>query len=169
MKQTRQILGLEKPRDGETTDLTRKNLGMVTGGIGQIVDGLGNLRNSDGSFAHGADAFAPVFEPGYAEILARAADAAVGFLFKSHLSQISENPHDRVEFGSYSDFDDTIDADSKDITIFEAPIRPSEALYYCEPQLYDNELRRYIRDKKDAIDRNQIISNIASALIKAKS
>ncbi len=165
LARTRQVLGLEKPRSGDTDAETRKNLGMVTGGIGQIVEGLGNLRNSDGSFAHGADAYAPLFDGEYAEILARAADAVVGFLFKSHLTQSSEDPHHRVSFGSYPDFDDIVDNDNDAITVFEAPIRPSEALYHCEPLMYDNELRRYIRDKKDLAERNAIIIQFISALV----
>ncbi|WP_375687973.1 abortive infection family protein [Pseudooceanicola sp. LIPI14-2-Ac024] len=169
MLRARQVLGLEKPREGQTSDLTRKNLGMITGGIGQIVEGLGNLRNSDGSFAHGADAYAPLFDIEYAEILARAADAAVGFLFKSHLSQIDVDPHDRVSFGSYREFDDIVDYQSDEISIFEAPIRPSEALYHCEPQLYDNELRRFLREKKELAARNHIIVSILTDLIGHKS
>ena len=169
LTRTRQVLGLEKPRTGDVDEAVRKNLGMVTGGIGQIVEGLGNLRNSDGSFAHGADAYAPLFDVEYAEILARAADAVVGFLFKSHLAQSSEDPHSRKNFGTYPDFDDVVDADNDQIAIFEAPIRPSEALYYCEPQIYDNELRRYIKEKNENIEKNQIIVGIVSALILSKS
>lgn len=169
LTRTRQVLGLEKPRSEDSDAKTRKNLGMVTSGIGQIVEGLGNLRNSDGSFAHGADAYAPLFDTEYAEILARAADAVVGFLFKSHLAQSSEDPHSRVSFGAYPDFDDIVDNDNDEISVFEAPIRPSEALYHCEPLLYNNELRRHLNEKKELAERNAIILNIVSALIRNKS
>ena len=169
LTRTRQVLGLEKPRPGDANETIRKNLGMVTGGIGQIVEGLGNLRNSDGSFAHGADAYAPLFDAEYAEILARAADAVVGFLFKSHLAQSSEDPHHRVGFGSYPEFDDIVDNENDEITVFEAPIRPSEALYHCEPLLYDTELRRHLREKKDLMARNKIVLDIVAALIRQKS
>jgi hypothetical protein len=165
LTRTRQVLGLGNPRQGEADGTVRKNLGMVTGGISQIVEGLGNLRNSDGSFAHGADAYAPLFDCEYAEILARAADAVVGFLFKSHLAQTSDDPHHRVRFGSYSDFDDIVDSKNNEIVVFEAPIRPSEALYHCEPQLYDNELRRHLKDKKDLAKRNEIVLEVLSKII----
>jgi len=166
---TREVLGLEKPRPQDADELVRKNLGLVTGGIGQIVEGLGNLRNSHGSFAHGADAYAPMFDVEYAEVLARAADAVVGFLFKSHLAQSSENPHQRISFGSYPEFDELVDTSVEEIKVLEAPIRPSEALYHCEPKIYDNELRRHLKEKKDLTERNTIIFHIVSALIRHKS
>lgn len=169
LTRTRQVLGLEKPRQGDVDEVTRKNLGMITGGIGQMVEGLGNLRNSDGSFAHGADAYAPLLENEYAEILARAADAVVGFLFKSHIAIAKGQPHARIRFGEFREFDDKVDLEFGDFVVFEAPLRASEALFHCDPQEYRTKLNLHIQEERDETEKRNIISGIVAALVRSKS
>jgi hypothetical protein len=141
---TRKSIGLEKPNPGVEDEKIRKNIGMITGGVGQIVEGLGNIRSSDAGFGHGAEAYAPMLGIEFAELLVRAADAVVGLFFKTHMKGKLNHPLERPQYGDYQDFDDWIDGDYGPFEVLEVPLIASEALFRTDQKAYKSALVEFI-------------------------
>jgi Abortive infection C-terminus len=98
--------------DGGHTDPTLKSgAEKLVRGVNSIIDGVVEIRNAHGAAAHGSDAYAPMLDARYAEILARATDAVVGLLFKTHLNGSGKAPLARLRYGDHKDFDEWIDSD----------------------------------------------------------
>ncbi|MGO8466448.1 abortive infection family protein [Rhizobium leguminosarum] len=145
--QTRGVLGLEKPKPGGEDEKIRKNVGLITGGVGQIVEGLGNLRSSDAGFGHGAEAYAPMLDIEFTELLVRSADAVVGLFFKTHLKSMGADPLETIRYGDHPDFDDTIDGNFGPFEVLETPIVASEALFKTDMNAYRSALVEYISER----------------------
>jgi hypothetical protein len=94
------------------------------------------IRNAHGSAAHGFDAYAPMLDVRYAEILARATDVVVGLLFKTHLNSFGKVPLARLRYGDHKDFDDWIDNDCEPFVVLETPLVASEALFRTDFNAY---------------------------------
>ena len=56
--------------DGGIDARVRKGAESLVRGLNQIIGGIVEIRNAHGSAAHGADAYAPLLDARYAEILA---------------------------------------------------------------------------------------------------
>ncbi len=94
------------PRDDGTVDARLRNgAEQLIRGVNQIIEGVVSIRNEHGSAAHGADAYSPLLDARYAEILARATDSVVGLLFRTHLSSAQRDPLTRFRYGDHPDFD----------------------------------------------------------------
>jgi hypothetical protein len=145
--QTRGALGLEKPRPGNEDEKVRKYIGLITGGIGQIVEGIGNIRSTDAGFGHGAEAYAPMLDVEFAELLVRAADAVVGVLFKTHLKGQHPDPLANLAYGSQVDFDEWIDADFGPFEVFDIPLIASDALFSTDRNAYRTKLVEFIAER----------------------
>lgn len=118
------------PSDGGTIDKRLKTgAESLVRGINQMIEGIMMIRNDHGSAAHGADAYSPLLDARYAEIVARATDSVVGLLFKTHLQSAQRDPLARFRYGEHSDFDDYVDSDFGPFEVLEVPLVASEALY----------------------------------------
>jgi hypothetical protein len=132
------------PRNDGSIDGTLKDgTESLVRGLNQIVKGVVEIRNAHGSAAHGADAYSPLLDGRYAEILARATDAVVGLLFKMHLSSAQRDPLTRFRYGDHPDFDESIDNLYGAFEVLGVPIVASEALFYAEFNEYRARLIRF--------------------------
>jgi Abortive infection C-terminus len=104
----------------------RRGAESLVRGLNQIVQGIVEIRNAHGSAAHGADAYSPLLDTRYAEILARATDAVVGLLFKTHLLSARRDPLSRFRYGDHADFDEFIDSDYGPFDVLEVPLIASD-------------------------------------------
>lgn len=112
----------------------------VLKGLNTLVNGVVDLRKSQGVGPHGRDALENLLSVDYAILTATAVDAAVGLLFRLHQAQIGRDPINHLRFGVHSDFDDHLDAKYSDIEIEEVPISASKALYHQDRLAYRKSL-----------------------------
>ena len=94
------------------------------------------IRNAHGAAAHGSDAYAPMLDARYAEILARATDAVVGLLFKTHLNSPDKKPFVRLRYGDHKDFDEWLDNNFGPFQLLQTPLVASEALFRTDNNAY---------------------------------
>jgi hypothetical protein len=132
------------PRSDGTVDARlRTGADSLVRGINQIIEGVVSIRNEHGSAAHGADAYSPLLDARYAEIIARATDSVVGLLFKTHLSSAKRDPLARFRYGDHPDFDESIDNNFGPFEVLEIPLVASEALFRTDFNGYRDALVRF--------------------------
>lgn len=129
-------LNLGPKDDGGVDAKLNEGAKSLTRGLNQIISGVVEIRNAHGSAAHGADAYAPLLDSRYAEILARSTDAVVGLLFRSHLESAQRDPLARFTYEEHTDFNEYIDSDHGPFEVLETPVIASEALYRTDFQAY---------------------------------
>ena len=139
------------PRDDGSTDAKlQSGAESLVRGLHQIVQGIVEIRNAHGSAAHGADAYSPSLDGRYAEILARATDAVVGLLFKTHLNSARRDPLDRFRYGDHSDFDEVIDSDFGPFEVLSVQLTASEALFRTDFLAYRAALVQFRQEQEPA-------------------
>jgi Abortive infection C-terminus len=143
-------LNLGITSEGEVDTKLRHGADSVVRGLNQIISGIVEIRNAHGSAAHGADAYAPLLDAHYAEILARATDAVVGLLFRIHLRSSQSSPLVRFRYGSHADFNEYIDTDYGPFDVLEVPLVASEALFRTDFEAYRALLVQYKQDTMQA-------------------
>lgn len=156
ISETSKFLHLGIHDTGHTDASLRSGAEKLVRGINSIVDGIVEIRNAHGTGAHGPDAYAPVLDARYAEILACATDAVVGFLFRTHLNSARTAPLTRLRYGDHQDFDDYIDNDYGPFVVLETPLVASEALFQTDNDAYRVSLQTFISERDEA--RKRIIS-----------
>lgn len=152
LKETLRYLNIGDRPGAGTDSRLRDASGMVVSGIEQIVSGVSTIRNDHGSAAHGADAYSPLLDARYAEILARATDAVVGLLFKTHLGSARRDPLARFRYGEHADFDEFIDSTFGPLDVLEVQLTASEALYRTDFQAYRAALVQFKQDQENGTD-----------------
>jgi hypothetical protein len=145
--ETMKLLNLGSNHAGEVDPRLRTGAESLVRGLNQIIQGIVEIRNAHGSAAHGADAYSPLLDARYAEILARATDAVIGLLFKTHLSSAKRDPLARFRYGDHPDFDDAIDSDFGPYSVLEAEILASEALFHTDFKAYRAALVQYRQEQ----------------------
>lgn len=136
ISETTKYLHLGIHDNGVTDSVLKNGAEKLVRGVESIISGVMEIRNAHGAAAHGADAYAPMLDVRYAEIMARATDSVVGFLFKTHLNSSAKAPLARLRYGDNKDFDEWIDADFGPFTILETPLIASEALFRTDNNAY---------------------------------
>lgn len=134
--ETTKFLHLGIHDDGHTDPTLKNGAEKLLRGVNSIIDGVMEIRNAHGAAAHGSDAYAPMLDARYAEILARATDAVVGLLFKTHLIGSGKAPLARLRYGDHNDFDEWIDNDFGPFEVLETPLVASEALFRTDNNAY---------------------------------
>lgn len=134
--ETTKFLHLGIHDDGHTDPTLKNGAEKLLRGVNSIIDGVMEIRNAHGAAAHGSDAYAPMLDARYAEILARATDAVVGLLFKTHLNGSGKAPLARLRYGDHNDFDEWIDSDFGPFEVLETPLVASEALFRTDNNAY---------------------------------
>jgi Abortive infection C-terminus len=150
VSETTKFLHLGVHEDGATDPVLRSGAEKLVRGINSIIDGVVEIRNAYGAAAHGSDAYAPMLDVRYAEILARATDSVVGLLFKTHLKNSGKAPLARLRYGDHKDFDDRIDADFGPFTVLETPLIASEALFRTDNSAYRAALAAFRQEQAAA-------------------
>ena len=139
------------PRDDGTIDVRlRKGAEGLVRGLHQIVSGIAEIRNAHGSAAHGADAYSPLLDSRYAEILARATDSVVGLLFKIHLGSAQRDPLARFQYGNHTDFDESIDGSFGPFQVLDVQLIASEALFRTDFLAYRAALIQFRQERESA-------------------
>ena len=143
------------PDEGEVSDTKlHTSLKSLVVGLNQIISGVVEIRNAHGSAAHGADAYEPLLDSRYAEILARSTDAVVGLLFRTHLRSARRDPLARFGYGEHADFNEYIDNDHGPFDVLDIPLIASEALYRTDFQAYRAALVQF-KQEQAVIDEEQ--------------
>lgn len=142
-------VNLGPQEDGGVDKRLRNGADQLVRGINQIIEGIATIRNDHGSAAHGADAYSPLLDARYAEILARATDAVVGLLFKTHLRLAERDPLARFRYGEHADFDDFIDNGFGPFEVLEVQLAASEALFRTDFLAYRAALIQFKQDQAE--------------------
>lgn len=139
------------PRDdGGVDEKLRSGAESLVRGLNQIVQGIVEIRNAHGSAAHGADAYSPLLDSRYAEIMARATDSVVGLLFKTHLNSAHRDPLARFRYGAHFDFDELIDNEFGPFKVLEVQLVASEALFRTDFLAYRAALIQFRQEQESA-------------------
>ena len=125
----------------------------VVDGLTGIIEGVVTIRNDYGLAAHGPDAYAPMLDESYALILARATDAVVGLIFKTHLKHASKDPLSRFQYGEHQDFDEWVDNETEQFIVLDTPLAPSEAFYRTDFKAYRAALVQFKQDQQTERER----------------
>jgi hypothetical protein len=141
-------VNLGPQEDGGVDKRLRNGADQLVRGINQIIEGIATIRNDHGSAAHGADAYSPLLDARYAEILARATDAVVGLLFKTHLRLAERDPLARFRYGEHAEFDDFIDNGFGPFEVLEVQLAASEALFRTDFLAYRAALIQFKQDQE---------------------
>jgi len=149
--ETTKFLHLGIHDDGHTDPKLRSGAESLVRGVNSIIGGVVEIRNAHGAAAHGADAYAPMLDERYAEILARATDAVVGLLFRTHLNGAGKVPLARLRYGDHKDFDERIDADFGPFEVLDTPLIASEAFFRTDNNAYRAALAAFRQEQEAAI------------------
>jgi len=114
----------------------KKNLNKTINGLNAVVKGLSELRNDEGIVSHGKDGYAKSPDPIQAQLAARAADAIVNFLIKTHKKYPTNNPNKREHYDDYPEFNEYIDELTETVRIFNYEYQPSEVLFHVDQKAY---------------------------------
>jgi hypothetical protein len=144
LAETTKFLHLGIHDSGHTDPTLRSGAEKLLRGVNNIIDGVVEIRNAHGAAAHGADAYAPMLDGRYAEILAYATDAVVGLLFRTHLNGSQGKPLSRLHYSDHTDFNEWIDAEFDPFVVLETPLVASEALFRTDNEAYRTALIDYL-------------------------
>lgn len=150
ISETTKFLHLGTHDSGHTDTDLREGAEKLVRGVNSIIDGVVQIRNAYGSAAHGSDAYAPMLDARYAEIMARATDAVVGLLFKTHLNGSGKAPLTRLRYGDHKAFDEYIDNNYGPFDVLETPLIASEALFRTDNHAYRTALVAYRQEQESA-------------------
>ncbi len=153
--ETTKFLHLGIHDDGHTDPTLKTGAEKLLRGVNSIIDGVMEIRNAHGAAAHGSDAYAPMLDARYAEILARATDAVVGLLFKTHLNGSGKAPLARLRYGDHNDFDEWIDNDFGPFEVLETPLVASEALFRTDNNAYRAALVAFKQEQDGAQEQQE--------------
>lgn len=163
LSETKKFLNFGILDNGQTDPKLRGAAEKLLRGVESIVSGVIEIRNEYGTAAHGPDAYAHVLDARYVEILARATDAAVGFLFKTHLKNSRQSPMARLRYGDNQDFDDWIDGEYEPYVVLETPLIASEALFRTDINAYKAALVVYRQEQAAAEEEQPKAANAGDA------
>jgi len=134
------------PADVSGEVAVRGSIEKTLNGLKTVVQGICELRNQCGFASHGSGRPKPVMEAAQALLAAQAAEAIVGFIYRSH-SQ--ENPAGKAqteyatEYETNPNFNAFVDEQHDIIRIFDLEFAPSEVLFQMEVEGYRNYLAQF--------------------------
>lgn len=130
----------------------RKSLQQTLNGLNTALQGICELRNAFGFASHGSDGPRPVMEGIQALLVAQAADAIIGFLYRVHRQDLSRPKTVQLEYDNNPDFNEWLDEQCEPVRILSLPpYRPSDVLFNVDQEAYRDRLADY-RGKDDTED-----------------
>jgi len=111
---------------------------------------ISRLRKAEGMASHGKDAYFTPLEAVQAEFAARAADAIVAYLYKSHLRYTGSPAIRRLEYQDNPALNEYIDSSNEPARVFELEYRASEVLFLVDSQAYLDALAYFAQERADA-------------------
>ena len=132
-------LDLEYSESDSSTD---DPVGITANGLYEAMRGISKLRNQQGMIAHGKDAYAPSSDNIQAQFVARAADAIVHILYRTHRKQVEQGTRSRICYKDYETENRQIDESYGDDHLIDLvqEFRVSEVLYKLDMEAYRNAL-----------------------------
>jgi len=119
------------------------SLKKTIGGLQTAIQGICELRNTQGFASHGKDAYTLQLDIIQAQLAARAADAIVNFLFRAHRHYPIDGPARRLVYRELADFNEWIDEQNEIVRIFTLEYKPSEVLFGIDQEAYRDLLNDY--------------------------
>jgi len=112
-----------------------------------MVQGLAELRNIEGVASHGKDIdWTSIGQP-QAELVARAADTVVSFLYAAHLGQAAKPGLPSLRYEDNPKFNEYVDEANGDIDVFGLLYRSSEVLFTMDIEAYRAQLASYAEEQ----------------------
>ena len=150
--ETKEALNLGQHTDGQTDRRLHNATEKIISGFNNIFEGIITIRNDHGAASHGAEAYAPILDYRYAEILARATDAIIGLLFKLHLNVLGGPALKRMRYEDkeLQKFNEWIDGEFGPFEVLETPLVASEALFRTDNNAYRAALVVYRQEQEAA-------------------
>lgn len=105
--------------------------------------GISLLRQAEGVASHGKDAYFALLEETQGEFVARAADALVTFLYKSHRRYSGAPSVRRMAYSDNPALNEWIDAANQPVLITGLEYRPSEVLFHVDLDAYLDALANF--------------------------
>jgi hypothetical protein len=122
----------------------RKSLQQTLNGLNTALQGVCELRNAFGFASHGSDGPRPVMEGIQALLVAQAADAIIGFLYRVHRQDLSRPKMVQLEYDDNPDFNEWLDEQCEPVLILSLPpYRPSDVLFSVDQEAYRDLLTDY--------------------------
>jgi hypothetical protein len=119
------------------------SLKKTIGGLQTTIQGICELRNTQGFASHGKDAYTLQLDIIQAQLAARAADVIVNFLFRAHRHYPIDGPARRLVYRELADFNEWIDEENEIVRIFTLEYKPSEVLFGIDQEAYRDLLNDY--------------------------
>lgn len=131
------------PEQVDDVEGVSDSLRKTTGGLQTIIQGICELRNTQGFASHGKGPSFQQLEPVHALLVARAADAIVHFIFSAHRFYEASAPSKPPSFEDNPKFNDYVDEVHDTVRICDLEYRPSEVLFQVDPQAYQDRLAEF--------------------------
>ncbi len=150
--ETKSCLNLGQHPGGQTDRRLHNATEKIVSGFNSIFEGIITIRNDHGAASHGAEAYAPLLDVRYAEMLARSTDAIIGLLFKLHLNALVSAPAARMRYEDEDlrGFNDWIDAEHEPYVVLQTPLVASEALFRTDNSAYRDGLVVFKQEQDSA-------------------
>jgi len=122
----------------------RRKLQQTLSGLNTALQGVCELRNAFGFASHGSEGPRPAMEAVQALLVAQAADAIVGFLYRAHQQELARPRSVPLAYDDHPEFNDWIDEQTDPVQILGLPpYRPSEVLFSVDQEAYRALLAEY--------------------------
>lgn len=146
--------------DEKTTSLTSRGaLERLVEHLDSTIQGISDLRHEEGLASHGKDAYFTPIEQVQAEFAARAADAIVSFLYKSHRRYLGVPPTRAITYTDNPELNEYIDTNNDPVYIFDLRYSPSEVLFNVDLEAYRDLLADYRQEEAPDTDSEQVSVN----------
>ena len=140
------------PEGHQDTAGGRGRLEKVARGLEQAVQGLAELRNTEGLASHGRDAYASQMDSVQVDLAVRSADALVNFLYMTHYTYFDRPTRARLRYDDNPDFNEYCDTSHEDVVIFGLTFRASEMLFNTDIEAYRSNLAEFQSMESDYDD-----------------
>ncbi len=127
----------------------RRSLIQTLNGLHTAVQGVCELRNTYGFASHGTERPQPLMDNVQALLVAQAADAIIGFLYRVHQQDREAPLRARLEYGDNSDFNRYVDDTNSLVRIFALEYKPSEVLFAVDREAYRDALEGYESEQEE--------------------
>lgn len=134
LKDTLGLLQLAPDGHVHGSEIT-ESLRRTAGGLQMAIQGICEIRNLEGFASHGRDAYSLPLEAVQAEMVARAADAVVCFLFRVHKGYSDIEAPPTLQLGDHPEFNAYLD-ENNSVEIEGLPFQASEVLFTLDQEAY---------------------------------
>ncbi len=140
------------PQSASSDVNARNSIKRTIGGLHTALQGVCELRNSQGFASHGTDRQRPGLDRAQALLSAQTADAIVGFLHRVHRQERARLPGARLEYDHNPEFNEYVDQSNDPARIFDLEYRPSEVLFNVDEEGYRDALAGFSAEADDGIE-----------------